>query len=70
MIKSLASKGFISRKRSENDERVLIAEITDNGIKLKDEAVKIPSKIGSCVSLSQDEASTLYGLLYKILGQV
>lgn len=70
VLKSLESKGFISRKRSENDERVLIAEITDNGIKLKDEAVKIPSKIGSCVSLSQDEASTLYGLLYKILGQV
>ena len=70
VLKSLESKGFISRKRSENDERVLIAEITDNGIKLKDEAVKIPSKIGSCVSLSQDEASSLYGLLYKILGQV
>lgn len=68
VLKSLESKGFVSRRRSVEDERVLIAEITEAGEALKEKAAEIPPKIACCVSLTPEEARTLHGLLYKILG--
>lgn len=70
VLKSLESKGYITRSRSVEDERVLIAEITENGEKLRDEAKTVPVSIAGCVKLEPDEALKLYELLYKILGAV
>jgi len=70
VLKKLESKGYITRERSSEDERNLVVSITSDGEKLKDEAISIPSSIGSCVKLSEDEAKILYNLLYKIIGNV
>ena len=70
VLKKLESKGYITRERSSEDERNLVVSITTEGEKLRDEAVSIPSSIGSCVKLSEDEAKILYNLLYKIIGNV
>lgn len=70
VLKKLESKGYITRERSSEDERNLVVSITSDGEKLRDEAVSIPSSIGSCVKLSEDEAKILYNLLYKIIGNV
>lgn len=70
VLKSLAGKGFITRERSKEDERVLIVEITEEGEKLKDKAVEIPEKVAGCVALAPEESAALYSLLYKVLGQV
>ena len=67
LLKSLESKGYVTRNRSKEDERVLIVEITEKGDALKDEAVDIPKALMGCVNLTQDEATTLYKLLYKLL---
>ncbi len=69
LLKKLESKGLIQRERSDKDERNVIVTLTDDGMKLREKAVSIPSAIGSCISLTQDEALTLYRLLYKILGK-
>ena len=68
VLKSLESKGFISRYRSHEDERVLIAEITEKGESLKEKALHIPEKIGNCTRLTEEEAAFLYKILYKMLG--
>ncbi|SEF44487.1 DNA-binding transcriptional regulator, MarR family [Butyrivibrio sp. Su6] len=70
VLKKLESKGYITRERSSEDERNLVVSITTEGEKLRDEAISIPSSIGSCVKLSEDEAKILYNLLYKIIGNV
>ena len=70
VLKSLEAKGFISRSRSKEDERVVIVDLTDTGRSLKDKAVGIPAKIGGSVKLEEDEAKTLYDLLYKLLGNL
>ncbi|MBQ6416683.1 MAG: MarR family transcriptional regulator [Butyrivibrio sp.] len=70
VLKKLESKGYITRERSSEDERNLVVSITSDGEKLRDEAISIPSSIGSCVKLSEDEAKILYNLLYKIIGNV
>ncbi|MCH5343674.1 MAG: MarR family transcriptional regulator [Acetatifactor sp.] len=68
VLKKLESKGYIARARSKFDERNLVLTITEEGEKLKDRAVEIPAKMGQCVHLKPDEATQLYQLLYKILG--
>lgn len=67
VLKSLESKGYVHRYRSSEDERVLIAEITDSGEKLKEKAVEVPSKLAACVQLDSDDMKQLYDLLYKVL---
>ena len=68
VLKSLEAKGFVTRRRSAEDERVLIVELTEEGESLRETAVDIPPRIGCCVQLTPDEAGELYRLLYKILG--
>lgn len=68
VLKSLASKGYVVRSRSKEDERVLEVEITEKGESLKERAVSVPQSVAGCVKLSADEAAQLYQLLYKVLG--
>ena len=70
VLKSLESKGFVTRKRSSEDERVLIVEITDGGEALKERAAEIPPKMACCVTLTPEEAAELHRMLYKILGSM
>ena len=67
LLKGLEKRGYITRRRSESDERVLLIELTEEGDALKDAAAEIPAKVGSCFKLTPEEAATLYKLLYKIL---
>lgn len=67
VLKSLEKKEYISRYRSTEDERILLAEITENGEILKKKAVEIPSRIVECMQLESDEAMQLYKLLYKVI---
>ena len=67
LLKTLEQKGYLKRNRSSEDERNLIVSLTNEGIKLREKAKEIPSKIGKCINISQDEAFILYKILYKIL---
>ncbi len=67
VLKHLEAKNYITRSRSHEDERVVIAEITSEGEALKEKAASVPPKIACCIKLSPDEAITLYSLLYKLL---
>ena len=67
VLKSLESKGLITRQRSQKDERVLIAELTEKGDALKNEAVHIPYHLSKKVNLAYDEAQLAYKLVYKLL---
>lgn len=68
VLKSLEQKGLITRHRSTDDERVLIAAITESGEQLQEKAVDIPAKLAGCIPLNGQDAAELYKLLYKILG--
>lgn len=70
VLKKLESKGYITRERSEQDERNLIITITEEGEELKEQAVSIPEKMSVCVRLSPEEARTLYTLLNKLLSSL
>ncbi len=67
VLKRLEQKGLISRQRDDNDERVLIASITQEGEALKEKAVEIPYKMAGCVKLDARDAKELYEILHKLL---
>ncbi len=67
LLKKLEAKGYLTRTRSKEDERNLIIELTESGEALKDQAVEIPAQMGKCLALSEDEATSLYKILYKVL---
>lgn len=68
VLKALEAKGFLTRKRSAEDERVLIVTVTETGMALAETVSDIPEKVGCQVCLTPEEAATLYQLLYKMLG--
>lgn len=70
LLKKLESKGFITRSRSEADNRNLDVEITEEGMALREQAVCVPAEMGKCVDLTPEEAAFLYQILYKILGTI
>ena len=67
MLKKMEKAGWIQRKRSERDERMVILTITARGEELHDKAAEIPSKMARCVTLENDEALQLYSLLNKMM---
>ena len=67
VLKKLEQKGYVSRARDVQDERVLNVTITEAGEDLKEKAVEIPAKIGGCVCLPPEDSVKLYEILHKIL---
>ena len=69
MLKNTEKQGLIKRARSEDDERVVVITLTDEGKALYKKAKDMPAKIGSCVKLSKNEAEALYKILYKVINE-
>ena len=67
VLKSLEAKGCIVRRRSEEDERVVLAAITPRGEALRKQALSIPEKVGGCIHLAPQKAAKLYELLYELM---
>ena len=69
VINKLEKKGYISKHRSKDDARGVLVEITEEGKKLREKIVEVPSMMGGCVNLSEQDAKDLYRILYTILGR-
>ncbi|MBQ1628515.1 MAG: MarR family transcriptional regulator [Treponema sp.] len=67
LLKSMEKSALVCRSRNKDDERIVQVSITEKGNALKEKAVEIPEKIGSCLNISVEEAGVLYKLLYKML---
>ena len=69
VLKTLEKKGYITRARSSEDERVLNVKITKEGMNLRAMAADVPLQVGKCVALEQDDAVQLYRILHKLMDQ-
>ena len=70
VLKSLEEKGYVVRRRSEDDERVVMVAATEAGAALKEKAVFVPESMAGCVRLEPRDAAKLYELLYKLLASL
>lgn len=68
LLKRLEKAGLVTRRRSEEDERVTVISITPEGDRLKEVCKDIPMKMSSKDSaLTEEDAKELYRLLYLFL---
>ena len=67
LLKKLEAAGFINRYRSTEDDRVVIAELTEKGEKLQDKAKDIPTKILCSMNTDNDKVIKLKKDLDDIL---
>lgn len=70
LLKKLEAKGYISRTRSETDERSLNIVLTEKGSALKDKALSVPEQMKCCIGLTPEEGAVLGGLITKILNNI
>lgn len=70
LLKRLEEKGYVTRRRSTEDERDLIISITDAGKALREKALSVPQRLAACVNLEPEKAQLLYGILYELLGKL
>ena len=67
MLKKLESQNYIKRVRSQSDERNVFIQLTQKGIKLKDEALQIPKSMICNMNLPREEAEELLDLLHRLM---
>ncbi len=67
LLKRMEKNGLIIRTRSSEDERVVLINLTGQGVKLKEKAKDIPEAVQSCMHLSDDVKTQLMASLDEIL---
>ena len=70
LLKRLEEKGFVTRRRSTEDERELIVTITEKGEALREKAVGVPARLSACVDMNPERARSLYDLLYELIDRL
>ena len=68
LLKKLDAAGLIERRRSSEDERVVVLTLTDEGRALQEKAKDVPAHVAGCIELPPEKAQALYGLLYELPG--
>lgn len=69
LLKKLEDKGFIKKEKDKADERSIVVTLTDAGEKLRDKALVVPESLARELSLTPEDASELYRILYKMLDE-
>ena len=67
LLKKMQQAGYVERKRSGEDERVVVITLTEAGRSLQEKAKEIPGKVAGCIDLPGEKAQQLYSLLYELL---
>ena len=68
LLKKMEQEGYVERKRSREDDRVVEITLTDKGRALQEKAEDIPLRVAGCIDLPEEKARMLYDLLYELLG--
>ncbi len=69
LLKKMESQNLVIRQRSSDDERNVYIRLTEEGKNLREKALSIPDKIGSCIDLPMEEIVQLQKSLHKLLQQ-
>lgn len=67
LLKKLEAMGLVERARDKQDERNVYVRLTEAGVKMKDKAVEIPTKLFCSTGLSAEEAILLKDKLKDML---
>ena len=67
LLKKMQQAGYIDKTRSQEDDRIVLITLTEEGRALQEKAKEIPGKVAECIDLPPEKAQMLYTLLYELL---
>ena len=69
LLQKLIQKGYVRKEKDPSDERNRIITLTGKGCALREQALSVPQTVSCDMRrvLTEEEAATLYRLLYRIL---
>lgn len=67
LLKRLESQGFVKRRRSEEDERRIVVELTPAGRKLEQAAAKVPLQLAAKVARALPKMLAMRGPLRDLV---
>lgn len=67
LLKKMQQAGYIQKKRSEEDDRVVLVTLTEDGRALQEKAKDVPAGVAGCIDLPAEKAQAMYALLYELL---
>ena len=67
LLKKMEQAGYVERRRSRVDERVVLITLTEAGKAMQAKLKDIPLQVAGCIDLPPAKAQTLYALLYELL---
>lgn len=69
LLKRLEASGYVARRRSESDERVVEISLTDAGAALRTQAEKVPPQIMEALDMSEEELTRVRDILHTVIAQ-
>lgn len=70
VLKRLETRGFLTRARSGDDERVVAVTLTERGHQLRDELSGIPACLGERMGMTIPELRELLGTVHTLTGRL
>lgn len=70
LLKRLEQKKIVVRKRSGEDERIVLISLTAEGTQLQSKAVEVPVKLQCSLNLSDDDITTARSQIIKLLSKI
>lgn len=70
LVKRLEAHGYVTRVRSDDDERVVHVGLTEAGWELRQRARDVPGRVGACLSGTAEEYWRVRQQLTELLGRV
>ena len=67
LLKKMEQAGYVRRRRSREDDRVVEITLTEEGRALQERAKDVPRRVAGCIGLPPEKARMLYTLLYELL---
>ena len=72
LLKKLEKEGLVTRRRSHEDERVVLVQLSEKGEALREKAKKVPCQMAALLTkkgafLPEEEMEKLKGVLYEII---
>ena len=67
LLKKMEAAGWLERRRSRADERVVTVHLTEAGWDMRKKVADIPNCVAGELTLSPEDAMKLHSLLHKLL---
>ena len=67
LLKKMEQAGYVTRRRSAEDDRVVLITLTEMGRALQEDVKDVPKNVAGCIDLPPEKALTLYTLLHELL---